>query len=396
LIADPWYRDRDQLLAAITEAGGVRRAADAQNVSAETLSKWVGRLGLRDEVAAIRSPAAVRAVSGTVSHEEVLEQELREARSIISAQHKDAVLDERVMAEVRRHVSAITPRYKPAPFERGKTRTPHTHFLQWSDIHATEVVDYDQMNGLNAFNWDIMLGRHERMRQAMLSFKDNRPYPVEKLVIGAIGDMLTGDIHDELRETNEKVLTEATFQLAHDMGDWIETFVEEYPSIMIRCTFGNHGRLTKKPSFKNAFHNWDWMFYKTLQLRLSKYESIDFEVTKAAQVPFMIYDKRILLWHGDGVRSAMTDVPWGGIMRYCKKLSDTWRMMNQPIDHFAIGHWHESNQIRGGWILMNGSIKGPDEYGFARFGGGQPAQQVLATFHPKRGLTETCLLDLQS
>lgn len=388
----PWYYDKDRLAAAVKEHGSMTAAARAHGIAPSTIRAAAQKVGFT----APRSVAGRLPVApgSTVSREELLEAEVKELRAIVRQQRDQDILDEKVLEEIRKHVSPIRPRYKPAPRERSKKSTPHTHLLQWSDLHAAEVVDYDQMNGLNAYDWDIMLARHERLRHAMLSFRDNRPYQVEELVIAGLGDMLTGDIHDELRITNEKVVLEATFQLAQDMGDWIETLVPEYNRIKIRCTFGNHGRLSKKPSFKDAFNNWDWLFYKTLQLRLAKYESIDFKVTKAAQVPVMVYDKRILLWHGDGVRSTMVDVPWGGIMRFAKKLSDTWRMQGQPIDHFAIGHWHEANQIRAGWILMNGSVKGPDEYSLARFGGGQPAQQVLATFHPRRGLTETCLLDL--
>lgn len=388
----PWYRDEATLRAAVEEHGGITAAARAMGTKVNTVQQWASRYGIRNPNRAAR--AEPRSPGEPVSREEMLNAELKELRSIVEGYRRQEYIDERVLQTVREHVSPIAPRYKPAPKAARGEPTPHTFMLQWSDLHACEVVDEQQMNGLNVYNWDVMMARHERMRQAMMSFKDNRPYPVEELVIAGIGDMLTGDIHDELRITNEKTLTEGTFQLAHDMGDWIESLVPEFPRIRVRCTFGNHGRLTKKPSFKDAFHNWDWLFYKTLELRLSKYESIDFEVSKAAQVPLMVYDKRILLWHGDGVRSTMVDVPWGGIMRYCKKLSDTWRAMQRPIDHFAIGHWHEANQIRAGWILMNGSVKGPDEYSFARFGGGQSAMQVLATFHPTRGLTESCLLDL--
>ena len=387
----PWYRDREQLTAAIEEHGSPAEAARALGAAPRTVGDWAKKFGLSVN----HRPGKVVAPGSKVSREELLEAENKELKATLRQYRSSEVQDEKLLEAIREGISPITPRYKPAPLDRKKKRTSHTFFLQWSDLHASEVVAPDQINGLNAFDWEIMLARHERMRHALLSFKEHRPYQVEELVIGAIGDMLTGDIHDELRVTNEKVLVEATFQLAQDMGDWIETLVPEFPKIRIRCTFGNHGRTTQKPSFKNAFSNWDWLFYKTLQLRLSNYKSIDFEVTKAAQVPVLIYDKRVLLWHGDGPRTTMVDVPWGGIMRFCKKLSDTWRMQGQPIDHFAIGHWHEPNQIRAGWILMNGSIKGVDEYSLARFGGGHHAAQCLNVFHPQRGLTETCLLDLQ-
>jgi hypothetical protein len=390
----PWYQDEKKLRAQVREHGGITAAANANGTKPNTVQQWASRFGIKSPAAGAKIGAA-RKLSEPVSREEILATENRELRAIIAQHRKQDVIDEKILDVVREHVTPITPRYEPGPKAERGNPTPHTFMLQWSDLHACEVVDHDAMNGLNAYDWEIMLARHERMRQAIISFKDNRPYPVEELVIAGIGDMLTGDIHDELRVTNEKTLSEATFQLAHDMGDWIESLVPEFPRIRFRGTFGNHGRMTQKPSFKNAFHNWDWLFYKTLELRLSRYPSIDFEASKAAQVPIMIYNKRVLLWHGDGVRSTMVDVPWGGIIRFSKKLADTWAGLGQPIDHLAIGHWHEANMIRAGAILMNGSVKGPDEYSLARFGGGQSAKQLLHTFHPRRGLTETCVLDLQ-
>ncbi len=384
----------EELQTHVDEQGGVDKAAKAMGLARDPFREACRLAGVKGVNKGGARTSALSVVGEPVSREEILESEVKELRRYVREDRNTEVVAQRLVELAEKMIGPKAARYSPAPREKTPKRTPHSFLLEWSDLHASEVVDAEQVNFLNAFNWEIMLQRHERMRQGILSFKENRPYSVERLHIGAIGDMVTGDIHDELRVTNEKVLVDAVFQLGLDMGEWIESLIPEFPEIVIDTTFGNHGRRTQKPAFKNAFDNWDWLFYNILKIRLAHYPSVTVNISRAAQVPVMIYDKRILLWHGDGVKSTMVDVPWGGIIRYCKKLSDTWRLMRQPIDHFAIGHWHEANQIRAGWILMNGSVKGPDEFSLGRFGGGQPAQQVLATFHPRRGLTETCILDL--
>ena len=46
-------------------------------------------------------------------------------------------------------------------------------------------------------------------------------------------------------------------------------------------------------------------------------------------------------------------------------------------------------------IIINGSVKGPDEYSIKNFGAGSPASQILLVFNEKYGLTETAYIDLQ-
>ena len=100
-----------------------------------------------------------------------------------------------------------------------------------------------------------------------------------------------------------------------------------------------------------------------------------------------------LLWHGDGVRSSMPGVPWGGIMRRVAALRNQYSEAGQPIDYFHNGHFHTANAVEQGRIIVNGSVKGVDEYSLKAFGGGQPPVQVLSTFHPTRGLTDVSFLD---
>ena len=330
-----------------------------------------------------------------VSREEMLQQELRELRSSTNRDRSREVLDERLLDRVTSALTARRAVYKPAPRPtKGTGRTPHRFVLLWSDLHAAEVVEPEAIGGLNAFNWDIMLRRHDQLSDSIFSFRDHRQYEVEGLHIFGLGDMVTGDIHDELRVTNEVTLVEAVTDLGRDMAAWIERLVPEFPWIKIDCVHGNHGRRSKKPQFKQSYDNWDWLFYKILESELAKYDSVTLNAPRSATHPVQVFDQTVLLWHGDGVPSNMPGVPWGGVQRRTSELLKTNATLGRYIKHFAVGHYHEPNVIANRLILMNGSIKGPDEYSLARFGGGAPAAQVLHTFHPRRGLTDTSYIDL--
>jgi hypothetical protein len=138
--------------------------------------------------------------------------------------------------------------------------------------------------------------------------------------------------------------------------------------------------------------------YHTMKLALRKYPQIKFDIPKAAAHPVMVAKNwRAMLWHGDGVRSSMPGVPWGGVLRRVAALQNQYTTAGMPIDIFCNGHFHTANVVEGsaGRVAMNGSVKGVDEYSLKAFGSGAPARQVLLCFHPRHGLTDVSFIDLQ-
>lgn len=377
-----------------------------------TLSKWVNagyvrRSGVvkaytyaladvqKHQKEGSKRPVAVRpAVGSEVTSEEVLTQEVAGLRTQVAAARKLEVFDYRALQLLERTVEAMEPRFTPIKVASDKGMTTHQFVLQWSDLHAAERVSFEQMNGLNEYNWDIMNTRLARMQRAVISFLNNRPYPVQNLYILGLGDQVTGDIHDELRETNEVVCTEAAVQLGLDSAEWVAGFAPYFDHIYLSGVVGNHGRVTHKPEFKNPHKNWDWITYKIMELRLKEFENITVEVPTSFEHVVTVFDKNILMFHGDGIPTNMPGVPWGGVQRHTKEKFDSWMSQGIYIDHFACGHFHEANVVGQKRILMNGSVKGPDEYSKKRYGGGRAPCQLLHTFHPTRGLTDTSFLDL--
>lgn len=398
-----FYRDKDALQAEVARFNGNFSAcAVANGVSQSTISKWWQRHGLpKQSVAGPKAAArpAAPAPGTEVSREELLTQEVKELRAQVAAARKLEVFDAKALAVLDRNVQALDGKaalYAPASHKVDRALTTHTHVLQYSDLHAAEVVSFEAMNGLNEYNWEIMDQRHKRLAQAIRSFKRNRPYPIDDLYIWGLGDMVTGDIHDELRETNEMIISEAATKLGYYMAEFVATeLVPLYKRIQIDAVVGNHGRVTKKPEFKSATKNWDWIAYQIMKLRLAEFPQVTINLPTSFETVVRIYDWNTLLFHGDGVPTNMPGVPWGGITRRTKEQSATYAAMGIHLDHFACGHYHEANVTAQKRILMNGSLKGPDEYGLKRYGGGQPACQLLHTFHPKRGLVGTDFLVVQ-
>lgn len=76
----------------------------------------------------------------------------------------------------------------------------NTGFLIASDWHADEVVKVSTVLGKNEYNRDIAEKRIKNFFSNAIYMVKKKP--VDNLVVGLIGDMIGGYIHDELAQTN--------------------------------------------------------------------------------------------------------------------------------------------------------------------------------------------------
>jgi hypothetical protein len=333
-----------------------------------------------------------------VSEEEVLRQRVQELERLLRKDRKESVYDERVTAAVEDNMARVKTKYKPASIPKGRaSKTKHEFVLLLSDLHAGEVVSFEETGGINSYDWETMLARLDKLRKGLVSYQENRPYPVAKLRILALGDQLSGNIHAELEATNDIPLAEATVQLGADLAEWVDSMTEIFPEVTFDGVVGNHPRAHKKPWAKQGYDNADWTVYKIIETALRSNDNIKFDIPKSSQHRLTIAENwPVLILHGDGIRSTMPGIPWGGVARRVSALAAQYQAAKKPISCYFLGHFHVPNwvQTNAGWIGMNGSIKGPDEYSMKQFGGGAQAAQALVTFHPEHGPTDFSVIDL--
>jgi predicted phosphodiesterase len=118
---------------------------------------------------------------------------------------------------------------------------------------------------------------------------------------------------------------------------------------------------------------------------------VDWEIPTGAQLVREVAGLKFLLWHGDGVRSSMPGVPWGGVMRRWNELKSTYAAQGTLLDYVVVGHFHQACVVPG--VFMNGSVVGPNAYGLKNFGGGQRATQLLITVDERKSrVTDVCYL----
>jgi predicted phosphodiesterase len=269
--------------------------------------------------------------------------------------------------------------------------SPGVPTLFLSDIHYGETVFPGQVNGVNEFNLTIARARMRRTVEKaihlcrLLSAKMN--FPGFVLPLG--GDMISGDIHEELATTNELASIPTVLELFDLLVSVIDRLLEEFPFIFIPCVGGNHGRNTKKTWAKNRNHtSFDWMLYQMLarHYKARGETRVTFFIPDGPDALYRIYGYKILLTHGDQFKAGDSIIgALGPIMRGDQKKRARNQAVNMVYDMIMMGHWHQYSHSRR--ILVNGSMKGYDEYAyFGNFGYEAPTQAFFMT-HPKYNIT---------
>lgn len=335
---------------------------------------------------------------GAVTREEILEEQLRELTRDRRRGRKAEVAEERLLQAIEEALATVTeqqskPRFlvtrdgaaladvfSPGPSPDLDPQAHHRQVVLLSDFHGGEVVDADAVNGLNSYDWDIMEDRVDEVVRSLLSHKRRSP-ELTGLDVLFVGDMNSGSVHKELAETNEVNAAEGAVRMGYLQGQIVEQLVPHYPDIRVAGVVGNHGRLDIKPVAKNVWSNLDWISYKVTEQYLAAYETVTCNFPKSAALIHKVAGRTCYVWHGDGVRSTMPGVPWGGVMRRVNSIQST---RPERIDHFILGHFHQANVVQGGRIIGNGALKGTDEWVQKSFGAGEPPTQLLLTFDESR------------
>lgn len=366
--------------ALVQEGYSQRQLAKQFGVSRDTVQRWLASHDL--EIAAVSQVE----YDDAISREELLESEVKDLRSRVKKGRTSSVLQERLIEEVRAAVQVEPVKFEPLPPIVNATHHGHVQVLMLSDTHVGEVVDLEAMDGINEYCWDICTKRMQNIQRSLASYRDARPYPISEFHHWWLGDMVNGDHHKELAETNEFGKAEQAYRVGMMLGQFAEQLVPHYPKQVVYAVPGNHARMDKQPASKRVFDSFDWLAYKIASTYLHAYieaGAIEFHAPYSGYVVAETAGMKHLLWHGDGVKSSMVGFPGGGVIRRTKELNMQWLQKGVVLDGHAIGHFHQAHVLPGN-VYVNGSVKGPDEWTLKTFGSSSAPEQLLLTFDPEK------------
>lgn len=331
-------------------------------------------------------------------------ERLSDAETIIRQKHSTIIGLERELRASRQAYDArekLHGAYDPNPkapawlMKPEPAHAPGVPMLFLSDFHWGETVFEEQVGGANKFNRKIAIARLKRCIQIHLDLcfehMVHPDYPGMVLLLG--GDLITGNIHEELKYTNEGPLNETLLEVQSELTSAIKTLAKHFKKIFIPCVVGNHGRMSIKPQAKHAVKdNYEWKIYNDVATLLAGTPGVQFHVSDEADAYFAVQGHRFLLTHGDnlGVKGGDGIIgAIGPIARGDVKVGKQARALGRDYDTLLIGHWH-SYQPRGDLcrVVVNGALKGYDEYAALklRVPPARPSQ-ALWFIHPKHGFT---------
>lgn len=271
----------------------------------------------------------------------------------------------------------------------GKPSAPGVPTLFLSDLHWGETVFSSQINNVNEYS---IKTAHRRMATCIESavhllkiISPKMDYPGIVLPLG--GDMISGNIHDELTATNELNSMPSVLDLYGVLVGVIESMAAEFGAVFLPCVSGNHGRDTRKIWGKDRHHtSFDWLLYRFLAKRFEGDKRVTFFIPDGPDAYYKVYDHAYLLTHGDQFRGGDGMIGClGPILRGDHKKRSRNAQIDMDYDTMIIGHWHQ--YIHHSRVIVNGSLKGMDEYAYSNNFGFEPPQQALWITHPKHGQT---------
>lgn len=253
-----------------------------------------------------------------------------------------------------------------------------------SDWHVEETVDPKTVNGLNSYNLDIAQQRVRAFFQKVVRLTEiqRSGTKIDTLVLALLGDLMTGYIHEELREGNGLSPTETILWLQDEIAAGLSLLEPCFEQIIIPCSWGNHGRTTIKPRHATGAKNsYEWMLYHVLRKQMPQF---DWRISNGYHNYLEVDGRMIRFHHGDDLKY---QGGVGGLTIPVEKAIAQWnKAIHADLDIF--GHWHQSQQ-NPKWI-SNASLIGHNGYAIAIKAGYEPPSQTFFLMDAKRGRTVTC------
>lgn len=417
-------KEARKIMRTLRQAGSQRQAAEAMNLPFSTfrdrLRAAKALLGEDEAVGSNRSEAAKSlhaargdarikglealaedlSAGGTgVTREAILASRLKSMENLLNIYKKQS-LDSQV---IREHIFEIAhskpnvPEWLSIPEATGRKKPgvaalvsqPGVPILFGSDWHWGEVVKPSEIGGVNEYNLVIARQRLHDLVEGTVTLLTkhmvNPQYPGIVFALG--GDMVSGNIHEELSETNDMPIMPVVLDLVDHLIAAILRLKQVFGRVFLPCVAGNHGRLHKKVRAKESnFNSYDWLIYQSLDRYFANDPDVTFYIPDGPDALVSVYGHRYLFTHGNQFRGGDGMIgPLGPIMRGDHKKRSRNAQIDQGYDTMVIGHFHQLLQMQK--LIVNGSLIGYNEYAFANNFGYEPPQQALWVTHPVHGIT---------
>src|SRR5690554_3325277 len=264
--------------------------------------------------------------------------------------------------------------------------------IHLSDLHVGEVVRPEEVGGVNEYTPEIFKRRFRRMIAAAVQIIPRwaADCDLKGVIVALNGDLVSGNIHAELRETNALTAHEQVALATDEIAEGLRQIADKFGAVLVTVTPGNHGRVTEKTHAKRmAALSYDTMIGNILAREFASDPRITVNMSAGADIVFPVFGWSVLQTHGDSMGTgggqgfAGPELP---IVRGGKRIKLSGFSTGERYDILLTAHYHTSSNP--GTMLANGSMVGYSEYAVRIRGVPEPLMQWLALITEKWGLRE--------
>jgi hypothetical protein len=398
--------------------GAIREAADRMGINDQSLRRRIGtperpgaihrRYGLTVDWGLYRErpqpPVVPDQQSSPINAQQeappdpVAVQRRADAESALRSELKDLRRRLGSAEDIRTSVLGLTQEpLKPRlviPSGNDDGHGGRTVILHLSDVHYGETVDIEEMDGANRYDVGVArarLGRFFNKSAALMTEYWAGP-PPEEIILCLGGDLISGDIHPELAQTNAPAVPATVREVGeHVAGGLVALRTKVGVPIRVYSVPGNHGRMTMKPQSKGrAAGSLDLLAtdFAEATFRGAGLDGVSWYRTASPDAHFSTYGWHWLLNHGDsmGGRGGGSGFigPMASIIKGHRKLVDTSWRSGRPVHFVLTAHYHTTGKTAFGWA--NGSVCGYGEYARDLRADPEPARQNMLVVHPRHGV----------
>jgi hypothetical protein len=317
-----------------------------------------------------------------------LESRLLEKDRILSSYKREHGVLELFFQEIRDNIQKIEPlKMEYKPIEKTRVESPCAAVMHITDSHMGAVQIPSEIEGFGEYNPEICIKRQIDFAEKILDWTEtNRfAYTIPEIDILVTGDLISGDIHDELKITNAFSSPVQIVKAAEVLSEQISIVAPHFETVNVHfITEDNHSRLTKKPQAKEAGYNsYNYLVGYIAKERTALIENVIFNIYPQYEVVVNVLGRRYLLCHGHNTMGWM-GIPFYGLER--KVAKEATRRMNAPdstkFHKIIAGHFHTPMCFPYFWL--GGSVSGTDAYDHKNGRHSEPSQAAWLV-HPKHG-----------
>jgi len=255
----------------------------------------------------------------------------------------------------------------------GGKRPEATAILVLSDWHVEERVDPATNVPGNLYTLDIADRRIKQLvqRASMLIEHEKSLTNIRRIVVAALGDFITGHIHDDLVETTQLAPLAATRWAGERLGGVIDSMAEIAP-VLVPTASGNHGRTTLKPRVATENeHSFEQHLYLTMAAA-EKRKHVQWQVGKGYLNIVDLDGFLVRFSHGHALRFGGGV---GGLTIPANKAIANWNI-SRRVQLDVFGHWHCFSWLPYRFVA-NGSLIGHNAFADRIKAEYQPPSQSL-------------------